>query len=47
MNSEAEERPQEARKPWNRQTNFTSKTTGERRTTAKKKTPKLVEAKKS
>ena len=36
--------PQETRKTLNRQPNFTPKTTGERRT---KKTPKLVEGKKS
>ena len=36
--------PQETRKTLNRQCNFTSKTTGKRR---KKKTPKLVEGKKS
>ena len=36
--------PQETRKTLNKQPNFTPKTTGERRT---KKTPKLVEGKKS
>ena len=36
--------PQEIRKTSNRQPNFTSKTTGKRRI---KKTPKLVEGKKS
>ena len=36
--------PQEIRKTWNRQPNFTPKTTGKRRT---KKTPKLLEGKKS
>ena len=36
--------PQETRKTSNRQPNFTPKTTGKRRT---KKTPKLVEGKKS
>ena len=37
--------PQEIRKTSNRQHNFTPKTAGKRRT--KKKTPKLVEGKKS
>ena len=36
--------PQEIRKTWNRQPNFTHKTTGQRRT---KKPPKLIEGKKS
>ena len=36
-----------SRKTSNRQLNFTSKTTGKRRTKKKKKTPKLVEGKKS
>ena len=36
--------PQETGKTWNRQPNFTSKTTGKGRTT---KPPKLVEGKKS
>ena len=35
---------QEIRKTWNRQPNFTHKTTGQRRT---KKPPKLIEGKKS
>ena len=38
--------PQEARKTLNRQSNFTPKTTGKRRITTKK-SPKLVEGKKS
>ena len=38
--------PQERRKTSNRQPNFTTKTTGKRRT-KKKKHPKLVEGKKS
>ena len=37
--------PQETRRTLNRQSNFTWKTTGKRRT-KKKKTPKLVEGKK-
>ena len=37
--------PQETRKISNRQPNFTPKTTGKRRTTTKKKPPKLVEGK--
>ena len=39
--------PQETIKTSNRQPNFTPKTTGKRRTTTKKKPPKLVEGKKS
>ena len=38
--------PQGTRKTWNRQPNFAPKTTGKRRT-KKKKTPKLIEGKKS
>ena len=39
--------PQETIKTLNRQPNFTPKTTGKRRTHTLKKTPKLVEGKKS
>ena len=39
--------PQETRKTWNRQPNFTPKATGKRRTTITKIEPKLVEGKKS
>ena len=39
--------PQEIRKTSNRQSNFTPKTIGKRRTNKEKKTPKLVEGKKS
>ena len=39
--------PQKTRKTSNRQLNFTPKTTGKRRTHTLKKTPKLVEGKKS
>ena len=39
--------PQETRKTMNRQPNFTPKKNGKGTTKAKKKTPKLVEGKKS